>query len=131
MGATYYAVDGETVVRGHTAFWKNHRSIHSIHIKLSVLPSGRHTKSLFWNKAILLALKANLELCLRILPLGPYIYQPLESSTVKHTQRQPEQPGPAQRSSIEPQRNPQCGKRGPGSRPWQRRNCKHLIGNKQ
>ena len=86
MGATYYAVDGETVVGGHTAFWKNPRSIHLIHIKLSVLPSGRHTKSLFWNKAILLALRVNLELCLRILPLEPYIYQPLRRSTVKHTQ---------------------------------------------
>lgn len=59
MGATYYAVDGEMVVGGHTIFWKNHHSIHSTHIKLSVLPSGRHTKSLFWNKAILLPLKVN------------------------------------------------------------------------
>lgn len=44
-----YAVDGETVVRGHTAFWKNH-GFNTFNTKALSTSMCERTKSLFWNK---------------------------------------------------------------------------------
>lgn len=78
---------GGTMVRGQESFQKNHPSIRTM-LSSTSLWQTRQIPLLEQGHSA--SFESELELYLRTFPLGPFIYQLLQSSIIKNTQQQPE-----------------------------------------